>query len=151
MHPVRKWFERACRVPGGRQLFSRALGLYIPYTGTTGAEVMSITDGEAIVRLPDRRRVRNHLESLHAIALANVGEFSTGLAIIGAMSGTGRMILRNLEVEYLRKARYEVIATGRAQLPGRPGRHEVVATSEVRDADGEVVTTVKATWVVEIE
>jgi acyl-coenzyme A thioesterase PaaI-like protein len=149
MHPLRTWFERARKVPGGRAVFSRALGLYIPYTGTTGAEVVSIADGEAIVRLPDRRRVRNHLDSLHAIALASVGELSTGLAIIGALPGNGRMILRHLEVEYVRKARGEVTATGRAEIPAGPGRHEVVATSEVRDAHGALLTTVHATWVVE--
>lgn len=149
MHPVRQWFERASVVPGGRTLFSMALGLYIPYTGTTGAEVLAIGDGVATVRLPDRRRVRNHLDSLHAIALANVGELSTGLAVMGAVPGKGRMILRRLEVEYLRKARGEVTATGRADVPQGPGRHEILASSEVRDAAGNVVTKVRATWVVE--
>lgn len=150
MHPVRQWFERARRIPGGLTLFSRALGFYIPYTGTTGAEILSIGDGEAIVRLPDRRRVRNHLDSLHAIALASVGELSTGLAVIGAVPSSGRMILRHLEVEYHRKARGEVTASGRADVPQEPGRHEVAATAEVRDASGVLVTSVTATWVVEI-
>jgi acyl-coenzyme A thioesterase PaaI-like protein len=150
MHPVRQWFERARRIPGGLALFSKALGVYIPYTGSTGAEIQFIGDGEAIVRLPDRRRVRNHLDSLHAIALASVGELSTGLAVIGALPGSGRMIMRHLEVEYHSKARGDVIATGRARFPVTPGRHEVAATSEVRDANGNLVTTVTATWVVEI-
>jgi len=150
MHPVRQWFERARKVPGGLALFSKALGLYIPYTGSTGAQIQSIGDGVAVVRLPDRRRVRNHLDSLHAIALASVGELSTGLAVIGALPGSGRMIMRHLEVTYHCKARGDVTATGRAEFPVTPGRHEVAATSEVRDAAGELVTSVTATWVVEI-
>jgi len=150
MHPLRRWFEKARTVPGGTRLFSWVLGRYIPYTGTIGARVESLEDGQAVVRLEDRRCVRNHLDSVHAVALANLGEFSTGLAVLGSAPQGSRAILKRLNVEYLRKARGTLVATARAEVPREPGRHEVFARSEVRNREGEVVTAIEALWVLDV-
>lgn len=151
MNPLRQWFQRAKAMPGGTRLFSWAVGQYAPYTGTTGAEIVSLADGEAVVRLRDRRGVRNHLDSVHALALANVGEFSTGLAVLGTAPAGSRMILKTLRIDYLRKARGTLLATGRADVPTATGRHEVIGRSEIVDAKGTVVTTIEALWIVEIK
>jgi len=66
----------------GSVVFSRILGLTIPYTGSIKAHVELLEPGHAIVFMKDRRCVRNHLDSIHAIALANLAELSTGLAMI---------------------------------------------------------------------
>ncbi|HOU52565.1 MAG TPA: DUF4442 domain-containing protein [Myxococcota bacterium] len=150
MHPVRKWFEKARAIPGGTRVFSWVLGRYIPYTGSIGSRVESLSDGEAVVRLEDRRGVRNHLDSVHAVALANLGEFSTGLAVLGSAPDGSRAILRRLEVDYRKKARGTLVATARVEVPRDPGRHEVWARSEIRDREGEVVTSIDALWVLDI-
>jgi acyl-coenzyme A thioesterase PaaI-like protein len=151
MNGLRRWFERSKAFPGGTRLFSWAAGQYAPYTGTTGAEIVALEDGKAVVRLRDRRRVRNHLDSIHALALANIGEFSTGLAVLGTVPEGSRMILKTLKIDYHKKARGTLLATGRVDLPTAPGRHEVVGRSEITDGKGQVVTTIEALWVVEIK
>ncbi|MBP7126846.1 DUF4442 domain-containing protein [Myxococcota bacterium] len=150
MHPVRRWFERARAIPGGTRVFSFLLGRYIPYTGTIGARVESLADGEAVVRLEDRRCVRNHLDSVHAVALANLGEFSTGLAVLGSAPDGSRAILKRLQVDYRKKARGTLVATARVEVPRGAGRHEVWARSEIRNEAGDVVTSIDALWVLEV-
>ena len=71
--------------PGGRWIFSKILGWKIPSTGGLGATIVTLEPGHVKVQLRERRSVRNHLQSIHAIALANLGELTTGLALVGAL------------------------------------------------------------------
>ena len=91
--------------PGGRWIFSKILGWKIPYTGGLGATIVTLEPGHVKVQLRERRSVRNHLQSIHAIALANLGELTTGLALVGALPESIRGILVGLNVSYTKKAR----------------------------------------------
>ena len=69
---LRAAWRRLSPLPGGRWLFGRLLRLVNPYSGAVGAIVMTLEPGHAVVVLKERRAVRNHLDSVHAIALANI-------------------------------------------------------------------------------
>lgn len=140
------WTRLAPR-PGGPWLFSRLLGRMVPYTGSIGATVRALEPGYARVELRDRRAVRNHLDSIHAIALANLGEVTSGLATMTALGPGIRSILTGLSVTYLKKARGTLTAESRVTVPEQitaPLDFEVEA--EIRDAAGDVVTRVQARW-----
>jgi uncharacterized protein (TIGR00369 family) len=145
---LRSW-QRLSGVPGGRWLFSRAVGRMAPYTGSIGARVEALERGRAVVTLRDRRRVRNHLRSVHAIALANLGELATGLAMTSAMPPGVRGIPVAIRIEYLKKARGTLACTAEAEVPevGEPTSHEV--RGDIRDEAGEVVSTIGVTWKLE--
>ena len=119
----------------------------VPYTGSVGAVVDRYDPGHVVVSLADRRRVRNHLGSVHAIALANLGELATGLAVIGAMDETVRGILTGLEVSYTKKARGRLRAEALVDIP-EVGTETVETRVEARitDEDGDLVSVVRADW-----
>jgi acyl-coenzyme A thioesterase PaaI-like protein len=118
----------------------------VPYSGTIHPRVVRFDDGHTVVRLHDRRRVRNHLRSLHAIALANLGELSTGLALIGSLGPETRGILVALEVEYRKKARGTVEAEARCEVPPVHAPVDMLVEAHIRDRAGDVVAVTRARW-----
>ncbi|MCP4390201.1 MAG: DUF4442 domain-containing protein [Gammaproteobacteria bacterium] len=147
--PVLKWWRRLSGWPGGAWLFSLALGKIAPYSGTIGARVEEIRPGYARVTMRDRRRVRNHLQSIHAIALVNLGEISTGLAVLSNFSGNMRGILVGIQVDYLKKARGELTAIAEFQMPlTLEDNTPCEVEARLQDRSGETVTLVRATWLV---
>ncbi len=140
-------WRRLSPLPFGRDLFMLAFGNVVPYSGALGARVTALEPGHARVELRDRRGVRNHLNSVHAVALANLGELATGLAMTTALPANLRSIVTSLTTTYAKKARGRLVCEARVTVPevkGEDVEHDVQA--EIRDAAGEVVAVVTARW-----
>ena len=134
-------------LPGGRWLFSRLLGVIVPYSGSIRANVLELEPHRAVVSIRERRRLRNHLRSVHAIALANLAELASGLAMTMALPPETKSIAVRLDTEYLKKARGTLTATGHADPPSDIREDvESIATAEIRDEDGDVVACMRAHW-----
>ena len=140
------------RLPGGRWMFSRLVGWFVPYAGTLHADVLEMSDGSAIVAMPDRRGVRNHLNSIHALALANLGELTANLALLTLCPPHGRFIVTRLEVDYLKKARGSLTCTCDvpSDLPWAT-IERTAATAALTDASGELVTRVTVYWKLDVK
>ena len=148
---LRDNWARFSTMPGGKRLFSFVVGRTARYTGTIGAVVQELEDGRAVVTMRDRPLVRNHLRSVHAIALMNLGELVTGLTVMYQVDGRGRGIVSNLEMEYIKKARGTITGVCEFVAPTQVGEHkEVVVEGLLKDDADEVVAKIKATWKLEI-
>lgn len=132
--------------PGGRWLFSRLLGYAVPYSGSIGARVVSLAPGQVSVELADRRRVRNHLRSIHAIALANLGEMASGLAMYTRLPDHARGIVTRIDIEYLKKARGLLRADGQCHLPAVNGPLDHQVSADIHDQDGDLVARIRVNW-----
>lgn len=120
----------------------------IPYSGSIHPLVVELRPGYAKVQMRDRRAVRNHLHSIHAIALMNLGELTTGLAMTLAMPDGARGIVTGLSMEYLKKARG--LLTAECTAPPFDatvsGKHDFRA--DIVDESGDVVARATAHWLV---
>jgi acyl-coenzyme A thioesterase PaaI-like protein len=96
----------------------------------------------------DRHAVRNHLDSIHAVALANVTELTGSLAIIASMRPNTRMIPVKLETEYLKKARGTLTAEGSCEIPEPGFEGEFQGNVIIRDGGGDEVARGRVTVVI---
>ncbi|GBE08200.1 MAG TPA: DUF4442 domain-containing protein [Gammaproteobacteria bacterium] len=139
-------WQRLEHLPGGAWLFSRILGWVIPYTGTIGADVRKLKPGYAQIHMRDRRRVRNHLHSIHALALANLGEVASGLAMLDALSADTRGIPTRLSIEFYKKARGGLIAESHCSPPTITEDTDFEVHADIRDTNGDVVARTTVNW-----
>jgi len=144
---IERWSRAKCSRLG-RRLFSRALGRFAPYTGTIGARVEELEHGHSLVTMRDRKAVRNHLNSVHAVALANLTEVSGSLAIIASMQPNTRMIPVRLETEYVKKARGLLTAEGSCEPPEPGYEGELQGNVVIRDDSGDEVARGRVTVVI---
>ena len=136
---VRDAWNLMAGLPGGKVLFSKLVGRMAPYTGTIDARVTALRPGFAQVQLDDRRLVRNHLSSVHAVALVNLAELAGNVALAYALPDDGRFIVAGLSIDYLKKARGTITATSECPIPRSSERAEYEVPVVMTDASGEVV------------
>jgi acyl-coenzyme A thioesterase PaaI-like protein len=129
-------------VPGGRAVFSRLIGRMAPYTGSIHATVTVLRPGYAEVQMADRRAVRNHLDCVHAIALANLAELAGNVALAYSLPDDARFIVSGMSIDYLKKARGTITAVGEPPIPPTSARAQYDVPVTLRDAKGETVAKV---------
>lgn len=134
------------RLPGGKGLFSRLFGWMIPYSGTIRPEILDLGPGLVRVRMCDRKGIRNHLKSAHAMALANLAEASTGLALMAGLGDKHRAILTGFSMRYLKKGRGDLTGVCRYLVPPNFVEGEVNVEGTIENEAGEVVAEATATW-----
>ncbi len=132
--------------PFGKKLFSRGVGKMAAYTGTIKALVTDVKPGHCQSFLKERRQNKNHLKSIHAVALINLGEMTSGLAVLSGMSSQIRGILTKMEMEYLKKAKGDLIAECKCEIPEVTDSLDYIVKTVIKDLSGDVVAVGTFYW-----
>lgn len=145
---LRSW-QRASGSGLGKWLFARAVCRRAPYFGTIRPFFIELAPAVCRVGMRKRRRVENHIRTVHALAMGNLCELAAGMVTEVSIPPSMRWIPRGMTIEYLRKAESAVTATARlAKTDWTGGPESVGVPVSVQDASGtEVVRAVITMYV----
>jgi acyl-coenzyme A thioesterase PaaI-like protein len=133
----------------GRWLFSRLVSFRAPYFASISPRVQRLEPGRCEATLRHRRKVRNHIGTVHAIALCNLAELTAGVGTDVSIPREMRWIPKGMSVRYLAKAVGTM--TARATIPAvtvADGPRDLHVTVEVRDRADTLVFDADITmWV----
>lgn len=145
---LRRAWRLLSPLPGGKHLFSGVLGLINPYTGAMGARFLVLEPGYARVQLRERRAVRNHLNSIHAVALINLAEVTSGLSLLMGLPPQMRGIPVHLSIDYHKKSRGVITCECRCDPPADGQRREFDLLCSLRDESDQLVAEAQARWII---
>ena len=94
------------RLPPGlrRFLISFLFGGTVHFVRTAGLRFEDLTEERAVVTVSNRRRVQNHIGTVHASAMGLLGETATG-AVVGMSVPDDRVpVLKSMRMEYRKRA-----------------------------------------------
>jgi acyl-coenzyme A thioesterase PaaI-like protein len=110
-------YRRITRWPGGHWMFARAVCWRAPYFASISPRIALLEPGRCEAWIAHRRKVTNHIGTVHAIALCNLAEFAGGLMTDVSIPSTMRWIPKGMQVEYLGKANGTMHAVATLDIP----------------------------------
>jgi acyl-coenzyme A thioesterase PaaI-like protein len=145
MPAVLDLWQKTSRLPQGKRIFSVAFARKAPYFATVRPRFVDIRPNRAELVIPKRRKVHNHIGTLHAIALCNGLEAAMGALAEATIPRDKRWIPKGMEVAYTAKADSDVTCVAETDpeqwtddaLPASGGELPVRVRGTRRD--GEVV------------
>ena len=95
-------------LPQGSRIFSIAFSRKAPYFATIRPRFTELRPNHAELVIPKRRRVHNHLGTVHAIALCNGLEAAMGALAEATIPADKRWIPKGMTVAYTAKATSDI-------------------------------------------
>ena len=126
-------WKRLSRTATGRWLFSRAVCMKAPYFMSIRPVLDVLEPGRAEARLKKRRRVQNHIGTVHAIASANLCEFMAGLVAEATTPAEMRWIPKGMAIDYLAKAETSLRGVARMPTVNSDKNQDVIVSVDVFD------------------
>lgn len=138
-HAIARLEERSPKL--GHWVAMTFLSFLSPFNAHLKAKMLEWNDNLCVIAVKRRRRVRNHVGSIHAGALFTLGETCAGLVIIRNFPfGRFRPLMSDVRVNYSKQARGDVV--GSCVIPPETiaRMHEDLVNNEIPFV--EIVTTI---------
>ncbi|MDQ1652513.1 MAG: hypothetical protein QOI35_1713, partial [Cryptosporangiaceae bacterium] len=113
----------------------KGLSEAVPFSRTLGLEYLELTAEHAVLRLPDRSDLHNHVAGPHAGAMFTLGESATGAIVVGSFSdlfGEYTPLAAGAQIRYRALAMGPVTAEAALARPAADVRADLAAEGKAR-------------------
>jgi acyl-coenzyme A thioesterase PaaI-like protein len=111
MNKIIKQYNQVKKLPFGNYLFTKSVCFVAPYFASIKPLITDLQHNRVEVKMKNRRSVRNHFKSVHAIAMCNMAELAGGLMTDVSVQKGCRWIPKGMTVKYMKKAMTDLTAT----------------------------------------
>lgn len=88
-------------------------GRAVRFAGTAGIKVEKLNDYEAVISLKNRKKAQNHIGSVHAAAMALVGESATGFLVGMSVPDSCVPVIKTMKVDYVKRCTGDIKAVAK--------------------------------------
>ena len=151
MANVMDLYNQVNRFPAGKKIFSLLFSQKAPYFGTVSPRFVELRPNYAELRIKKRRRVQNHIGTVHVIAICNGLEAAMGALAEVTIPADRRWIPKGMEVSYTAKATSDITCIAETDPAAWTGDDPdlPVRVRGVREDGTVVVEGVIRLWVTE--
>lgn len=132
-------------------LLSLLFASQVRFAGTARIRVEQLQRHRALLRLRNRRKVRNHIGGVHAAAMALLAESATGFLAAMNLPDDRLLLIKTLRVDYHRRAQGDLQALAElsaeqiAQIVQQE-RGELRVPVRITDASGQAPIECEMLW-----
>lgn len=116
---------------------SLLFGSQVKFAGTAKVRVHELTQTRAVMSLANKRKVQNHIQGVHAAAMALLAESATGFLVGMNVPDDKLPLIKSLKVDYLKRA----VGGLRAEASLTPEQIQAIHSQD----KGEVLVAVQVT------
>ncbi|MCF8285165.1 MAG: DUF4442 domain-containing protein [Sphingobacteriales bacterium] len=138
------------------EILNYGLWFKIPFNKPHRLRVIALSENSITVKIPYIRKNLNHLNGIHACALATASEYACGFLLISRLSAAKyRLIMRSMHVDYTKQGKSDLfvkfnlaeerIEIIKNKLQNEPQCLEILEV-EVRDAHQNLISVAKLEW-----
>lgn len=130
---------------------SKIFGRVVPLVGTAGLRYEELTPERVVVSIRNRRPVQNHINGVHAAAMALLAETATGFAVGMNLPDDKLPLIKSLKVDYQKRTKGDMRAVAtlspeQVQLIRTTPKGEVLVPVVVTDESGQEPIQCEMLW-----
>ncbi|MHB8406023.1 MAG: DUF4442 domain-containing protein [Gammaproteobacteria bacterium] len=133
------------------RLLTWAFGRTVRFVRTAGAQFEDLTEERALLHIPNRKRVQNHIGGVHAAAMALLAETASGAVLGMSVPDDCVPLLKSMQVDYMKRAKGDLWAEATLDAAARTRireeeKGEIVVPVKVTDETGEEPVQCRMLW-----
>jgi len=136
-----KWLPANIRAT----VISKIFGKVVPYVGTSGLLYEEITPERVVVSIKNQRKVQNHINNVHAAAMALLAETATGFVVGMNLPDDKLPLIKSLKVSYYKRTQGDMRAVATltaediARIETEPKGEVLVPVTVTDESGGEPI------------
>lgn len=132
-------------------LLSKSFGRVVPFFGTAGIRIEELSHSQVVMTLQNRRKVQNHIRTVHAAAMTLLAESATGILMGMNVPDDKYMVIKSLHVDFQKKASgaMKAVATltpEQIRSAQNDAEGEILVPVSVSDASGNEPVACQMLW-----